>query len=84
MDKWSCTIFKNYIMNMSVLTRDGLHPYELECVVLLKSFENKKPYLFEKSQVYVYSSVPGTVDKTGVEETFGLILFLSAVTRWEG
>lgn len=26
--------------------------------------------------VYVYSSVPGTVDKTGMEETFGLGLVI--------
>lgn len=72
-------------MNMSVLTRDGLHPYELECNMSIRNpLKTKKRYLFGKSQVYIYSSVPGTVDKTGMEETFGLILFLSAVTRWEG
>lgn len=52
------------LMNLSALC-----PFEI--LQLLK-----KRYLFKKSQVYVYSSVPGTVDKTGMEETFGLVLVI--------
>lgn len=48
------------------------------------SLEKKTVCLKNLRDIIVYSSVPGTVDKARIEENFGLVLFLSALTRWEG
>lgn len=69
-------------MNMRLLTRDVLSLYLYDQLMFPVSLK-KRLCLKNLRDIIVYSSVPGTVDKASIEEHFGLVLFLSALTRWE-
>lgn len=65
---------------------NSLHLYErliflsLECIM---SFDKKRPCLFEKSQGYMSLQLSAR-NRANLETHFGLVLFLSAMTGWEG
>lgn len=74
---------------MRLLTRDVLSLYLYDQLIFPVSLSalcplKKRLCLKNLRDIIVYSSVPGTVDKASIEENFGLVLFLSALTGWEG